>query len=42
VPGLPAHLYHAGQDLTCDGFAPAVLSALMVCAAIEGMLLFAL
>ena len=36
VPHFPDGLFIAGQDLTCDGFAPALISALMACAAIEG------
>ena len=37
LAGLPAEgVFIAGQNLTCDGFAPAVLSALMCAAAIEG------
>jgi hypothetical protein len=27
---LPENIHIAGQDLNCDGFAPAVLTALMV------------
>ena len=38
VPGFPKGLFLAGQDLVCDGFAPAVTSALIAAAAIEGPL----
>ena len=31
-------MYLAGQDVTVDGFAPAVLSGLMCTAAIDGVL----
>lgn len=36
MSGFPNGLYITGQDLTSDGFAPAVLSAIMTCSAIEG------
>ena len=38
MKGLPENMFIAGQDLTCDGFAPAVLSGLMCAAAVEGPL----
>lgn len=37
VPSFPSGLYLTGQDITCDGFAPAIVSALITAARIEGI-----
>ena len=37
IPGAPHGLYIAGQDMGSDGFAPAIMSALIACATIEGV-----
>jgi hypothetical protein len=36
LPGWPSGLFLTGQHLTCDGLAPAVVSALITAAAIDG------
>ena len=36
ITQFPKGLYCCGQDITSDGFAPAVLSGLMVCSAVYG------
>lgn len=38
IAGMPEGLFFTGQEVTCNGFAPSVLSALMCVAATEGPL----